>query len=141
MSNKDTTPTGLKFTVKEQVSVPDFQFEDNESEYFIRPIGPIFRAAEREDAPRPASSGPAPMGAPWKCRIIDLEDMQTKSALIPAMVRNHLSEAYPGDGYMNRDFKVVMHAANARLKKKYRTCDIAEIDLETGGESEVPEAT
>lgn len=138
MAKSKTIKSGRpNITVKAKVSVPDFQFSENESEYYVRFEGPIVRGADRD--PSVASNvprgGQAPMAPPWKARVTDLEADELVSALIPTMVRTQLDEAYPGEGYIGREFRVVMHAP--RGKARYRTCDIDEIDFETGGETEV----
>ena len=141
MAKAKTHPAGApKVTIKAKVSVPDFQFSENESAYYVRFEGTMVRAAER-DASVPtnvARGAQAPMAPPWKARVIDLETGELVSALIPTMLRNVLEEAYPGDGYVGREFQVVMHAPKG--KARYRTCDVDEIDFETGGETEVGSA-
>lgn len=129
---------GGKYARREAVSVPDFQFENEDTEYVKIMTAFVQAKAREEDHPEAASRGRVdnrPRTPPIKARLVVLETGELVSAIIPAMLRNQLEEAYPGEAYVGRCFEVTMHAQ--AKGKQYRTCDVYEIDPETGGETEV----
>lgn len=142
--NKTTSPAPKasagagKFKRLEAVSVPDFQFENDETEY-VKFMTEFVQAKARENDQQPGQRGgrveAAPRTPPTKGRLVVLETGELVSAIIPAMLRNQLEEAYPDATYVGRCFEVTMYAP-AR-GKQYKTCDVFEIDPETGGETEV----
>lgn len=145
MSKAKATTTasvsGGKYARREAVSVPDFQFENEETEY-VKIMTEFVQAKAREDDhPDGARAGRVdnrPRTPPTKARLTVLETGELVSAIIPAMVRNQIEEAYPGGSYVGRSFEITVHAP-AR-GKQYKTADIFEIDPETGGETEVATA-
>lgn len=140
-SRRNTAPTdGGRFVRKETVSVPDFQFEEDEATY-VKVMTAFVQAKPREQDAHDGRTGrieSTPMSPPIKARLVLLDTGELVSAIIPAMVRNQLEEAYPGEAYVGRCFEIVVHPA--RKPKKYKTADIFEIDPESGGETEVSAA-
>lgn len=140
MAKNTTTrkPSGKKYTVISEVTLPDFQFDEFDYEYLIRFDGPIIQAPARDDGrtPRPGDKAKTP---PFKARIIDLETGELYSAIIFSMLRNRVLENYPDESYVGRDFVVIKHAKEKG--KDYFGCTVNEIDLETGGESELGDNT
>lgn len=124
--------TKFKYSIKSKVSLPDFTFAENEREYIFQPEAAIIRPDPTIDTDDTRRDG---MGQPHKMRMVNLETGELVSALVPSLLAKQLIEAYPADRYVGRCFVVVMHAP--KRPKRYRTCEVSEIDLETTGESEV----
>ncbi len=138
--NSNNAPAApIKFTKVQSVSLPDFTLAENERPYYVKITGPFVTGQPIENKQTGLMES-----APTKCRAIDLEhpeagdpDTGEVSMLVPSLVRNQIDLAYPGSGYIGRAFEIIMHAEDRKNKKRYRTATIAEIDVETGGESEV----
>jgi hypothetical protein len=109
--------------------------------YLLRFEGAIFRAqAEKMRKPRATPEGgePAPVKQPpMLAHVLDLTDGFPGTPcqiIVPVVLESELRAAYPDDLYVNRTFQVTRHKSPS---KNYNLFDINEVELETGGETEV----
>lgn len=126
----------FKFRKIKNVTIPQIKIE-KEKEYYLRIDTAITKApdsAGRVHMEDGKTAGKMP--SPELIQVTNLENGEQGTVIVNTVLGRILNDNYPDHTYVGKSFCIVRHELAG---KKYATFDLAEIEVETGGATEIEE--